>query len=49
MAKYFLSKKAVEDISKIWNYTYEFWSDIKRISIMSSSFKPVKKLLINQK
>jgi len=25
MAKYFLSKKAVEDISKIWNYTYEFW------------------------
>ena len=27
MAKYFLSNKAVKDLSKIWNYTYETWSE----------------------
>ncbi|SEM85987.1 toxin ParE1/3/4 [Chryseobacterium taichungense] len=27
MAKYFLTNKAVEDISKIYKYTYEFWSE----------------------
>ena len=27
MAKYFLTKKAVEDLSRIWNYTYEVWSE----------------------
>ena len=27
MAKYFLSNKAVEDLSKIWDYTYEVWSE----------------------
>ncbi|WP_312901205.1 type II toxin-antitoxin system RelE/ParE family toxin [Chryseobacterium taichungense] len=27
MAKYFLTNKAVEDISKIYEYTYEFWSE----------------------
>lgn len=27
MARYLLTKKAVEDISKIWNYTYEVWSE----------------------
>ncbi len=27
MAKYKLTNKAVEDLSKIWNYTYEFWSE----------------------
>lgn len=27
MAKYFLSNKAVEDLSYIWNYTYDFWSE----------------------
>jgi toxin ParE1/3/4 len=27
MAKYFLTNKAVEDLSKIWNYTYEVWSE----------------------
>lgn len=27
MAKYILTNKAVEDISKIWNYTYEVWSE----------------------
>ena len=27
MIKYFLSNKAVEDLSNIWNYTYETWSE----------------------
>ena len=27
MANYFLTNKAVEDLSKIWNYTYESWSE----------------------
>jgi len=27
MAKYFLTKKAVEDLSKIWEYTYEVLSE----------------------
>ncbi len=29
MAKYFLTNKAVEDLSKIWDYTYEIWSEIQ--------------------
>jgi toxin ParE1/3/4 len=27
MANYFFSNKAVEDLSEIWNYTYDFWSE----------------------
>ena len=27
MAKYFFTNKAVEDLSKIYEYTYEFWSE----------------------
>jgi toxin ParE1/3/4 len=27
MAKYFLTHKAVEDLSEIWEYTYEVWSE----------------------
>ncbi len=27
MAKYCLSNKAVEDLAKIWDYTYEAWSE----------------------
>lgn len=27
MAKFFLTKKAVRDLSDIWNYTYETWSE----------------------
>lgn len=27
MYKYFLSNKAVEDLSSIWNYTYTVWSE----------------------
>ena len=27
MAKYILTNNAVEDLSKIWDYTYEVWSE----------------------
>lgn len=27
MAKFVLSKKAVDDLAKIWEYTYEVWSE----------------------
>ncbi|MCM4162369.1 MULTISPECIES: type II toxin-antitoxin system RelE/ParE family toxin [unclassified Arenibacter] len=27
MAEYKLTNKAVEDLSKIWNYTFEVWSE----------------------
>ncbi len=27
MAKYFLTNKAIDDLSKIWNYTFDFWSE----------------------
>ncbi|HWB26076.1 MAG TPA: type II toxin-antitoxin system RelE/ParE family toxin [Chitinophagaceae bacterium] len=27
MAKYFLTNKAVEDLSGIWEYTYDVWSE----------------------
>ncbi|THU32548.1 type II toxin-antitoxin system RelE/ParE family toxin [Niastella caeni] len=29
MAKYSLSNKALEDLSKIWEYTYEVWSELQ--------------------
>ena len=27
MPNYFLTKKALDDLSKIWDYTYEVWSE----------------------
>jgi len=27
MPKYSLTKKAVEDLSEIWNYTFDYWSE----------------------
>jgi len=27
MANYILTKKAVDDLSSIWNYTFDFWSE----------------------
>lgn len=29
MPKFNLTNKAVEDLSKIWNYTVETWSEIR--------------------
>jgi len=27
MANYILTNKAVDDLSSIWNYTFDFWSE----------------------
>ena len=29
MANYYLSNRAVEDLSKIWDYTYEVWLELQ--------------------
>lgn len=29
MADYILSNKAIEDLSTIWNYTYDAWSELQ--------------------
>ena len=34
MVKYNLTKKAVEDLADIWDYTFEEWSEKKRTHIM---------------
>jgi toxin ParE1/3/4 len=41
MAKYILTNKAVEDLSTIWEYTYEVWSESqadKYYELVTSSF-----------
>ncbi len=44
MAKYFLTNKAVEDISKIWDYTYEVWSEAdKYYELLIEAFKEIEK------
>jgi toxin ParE1/3/4 len=42
MAKYVLTKKAVEDLSNIWEYTYEVWSESqadKYYELLTNSFQ----------
>lgn len=46
MAKYFLTNKAVEDLSKIWEYTYEVWSESeadKYYELLIDSFHEISK------
>lgn len=44
MAKYFLTNKAVEDLSAIWEYSYEVWSESqadKYYGFLTSSFQEI--------
>ena len=44
MAKYLLTNKAVDDLSKIWEYTYEVWSESqadKYYELLTSSFQEI--------
>ncbi len=44
MAKFELTKKAVEDLADIWNYTYENWSENqadKYYQLLMDSFKEI--------
>ena len=44
MAKYFLTKKAVEDLTAIWEYTFETWSERqadKYYAMLAASFEQI--------
>jgi toxin ParE1/3/4 len=46
MAKYFLTNKAVEDLSEIWEYTYEVWSESQAdiyYELLTDSFQEISK------
>lgn len=46
MARYFLTNKAVEDLSEIWDYTYEVWSESqadKYYELLIDSFAEISK------
>lgn len=42
MSKYFLSNKAVDDLSKIWDYTMKFGQKIKPTNIIMNYLKIAK-------
>ena len=44
MVKYLLTKKAVEDLTKIWNYTFDQWSEQQAdnyYEMLISNFKEI--------
>ena len=44
MAKYFLTSKAVDDLTTIWEYSYEVWSESqadKYYELLTSSFQEI--------
>ncbi|GAB3417464.1 type II toxin-antitoxin system RelE/ParE family toxin [Niabella aquatica] len=44
MAKYVLTNKAVEDLTRIWDYTYEAWSENqadKYYALLISAFEEI--------
>ena len=44
MVKYLLTNKAVEDLSRIWEYTYEVWSESqadKYYELLTGSFQEI--------
>jgi len=46
MAKFFLTNKAVEDLSEIWDYPYETWSEMQADKYYSLLIDTSKKLPI---
>lgn len=48
MSKYFLSNKAVYDLSKIWDYTYEIWSENQADKYYYKLLEDCKELSENQ-
>ena len=48
MSKYFLSKKAVDDLSKIWDYTHEVWSESQADKYYYELLKHCQELSENQ-
>jgi toxin ParE1/3/4 len=48
MAKYVITKKAVDDLSKIWDYTYEIWSEHQADKYYFEMLEDCKALAENQ-
>ena len=48
MAKYHLTNKAVDDLSEIWDYTYEVWSEIQADKYYFELIEDCKELSENQ-
>jgi len=47
MAKYKLSNKAVDDLTKIWDYTFEAWSEKQAIKYYESLISICQKIADN--
>lgn len=48
MAKYILTNKAVDDLTKIWDYTYEVWSENQADKYYNELLEECKLLAKNQ-
>ena len=49
MPKYYLTNKAVDDLTKIWNYTYEEWSEQQADKYYQSLISHCEEISKNQK
>jgi toxin ParE1/3/4 len=49
MPKYYLTNKAVDDLTKIWNYTYEEWSEQQADRYYQSLISHCEEISKNQK
>jgi toxin ParE1/3/4 len=47
MARYILTKKAVEDLSKIWNYTFDNWSENQADAYYKMLIENCKEIAVN--
>ena len=47
MAKYHLTNKAVEDLTNIWNYTYEEWSESQADKYYDALFEAIQDISQN--
>ena len=47
MAKYHFTNKAVEDLSNIWNYTFETWSERQADTYYNMLIEPCQKIVEN--
>lgn len=48
MAKYIITNKAVDDLTKIWDYTYEVWSENQADKYYNELLEDCKTLAENQ-
>ena len=49
MAKYYLTNKAVEDLTQIWDYTFETWSEKQADKYYNLLIDSCKEIAVNPK